>query len=60
MCLARLSSAGQSAFAAPQDSDNNVNARYTVETVILSGKGLDHQPAVGNHRQDQHQACSIS
>jgi hypothetical protein len=25
--------------AAPQDLDNNVNARYTVETVILSGKG---------------------
>ncbi|HUB80952.1 MAG TPA: BamA/TamA family outer membrane protein [Bryobacteraceae bacterium] len=25
--------------ASPQDSDNNVNARYTVETVILSGKG---------------------
>jgi hypothetical protein len=25
--------------AAPQDSDNNVNSRYTVETVILSGKG---------------------
>jgi hypothetical protein len=26
-------------FAAPQDSDSNVNARYTVETVIVSGKG---------------------
>lgn len=26
-------------YAAPQDSDSNVNSRYTVETVILSGKG---------------------
>jgi hypothetical protein len=26
-------------FAAPQDADSNVNAQYTVETVILSGKG---------------------
>jgi hypothetical protein len=26
-------------FAGPQDSDNNVNARYIVETVIVSGKG---------------------
>jgi len=25
--------------ASPQDSDNNVNSRYTVETVILSGRG---------------------
>jgi hypothetical protein len=30
---------GSLLFAAPQDSDPNVNARYTVETVILSGKG---------------------
>ena len=30
---------GSLLFAAPQDSDNNVNARYTVETVIVSGKG---------------------
>ena len=30
---------GSPLFAAPQDFDNNVNARYTVETVILSGKG---------------------
>jgi hypothetical protein len=30
---------GSLLFAAPQDSDTNVNARYTVETVILSGKG---------------------
>ncbi|HUI54864.1 MAG TPA: BamA/TamA family outer membrane protein [Bryobacteraceae bacterium] len=26
-------------FASPQDSESNVNARYTVETVIISGKG---------------------
>jgi hypothetical protein len=26
-------------FAGPQDGDRNVNARYTVETVIVSGKG---------------------
>ena len=26
-------------LAAPQDADVNVNARYTVESVILSGKG---------------------
>lgn len=26
-------------LAAPQDSDSNINSRYTVETVILSGKG---------------------
>ena len=26
-------------FAGPQDSDSNVNARYTVETVIVTGKG---------------------
>jgi hypothetical protein len=30
---------GSLLFAAPQDSDNNVNARYVVETVIVSGKG---------------------
>jgi len=30
---------GSLLFAAPQDSENNVNARYTVETVIVSGKG---------------------
>jgi hypothetical protein len=30
---------GSLLFAAPQDSDPNVNARYTVETVIVSGKG---------------------
>jgi len=30
---------GSLLFASPQDSDNNVNARYTVETVIVSGKG---------------------
>ena len=30
---------GSLLFAAPQDSDSNVNARYTVETVIVSGKG---------------------
>lgn len=30
---------GSLLFAAPQDSDNNVNMRYTVETVIVSGKG---------------------
>ncbi|MEI9977260.1 MAG: hypothetical protein WDO73_37540 [Ignavibacteriota bacterium] len=39
MCLAWLSSSGSLLFAAPQDSDTNVNARYTVETVIVSGKG---------------------
>ena len=39
MCLARLSTPGRPLFAAPQDFDTNVNARYTVETVILSGKG---------------------
>ena len=31
--------AGSLLIAAPQDSDVNVNSRYTVETVILSGKG---------------------
>jgi hypothetical protein len=31
--------AGSVLFAGPQDPDNNVNARYTVETVIVSGKG---------------------
>jgi hypothetical protein len=31
--------AGSLLFAAPQDADSNVNAQYTVETVILSGKG---------------------
>jgi hypothetical protein len=30
---------GSLLFAAPQDSDTNVNARYVVETVIVSGKG---------------------
>jgi hypothetical protein len=30
---------GSLLFAGPQDSDSNVNARYTVETVIVSGKG---------------------
>ena len=30
---------GSLLFAAPQDSDSNVNARYVVETVIVSGKG---------------------
>lgn len=30
---------GSLLFAAPQDSDSNVNARYIVETVIVSGKG---------------------
>jgi len=30
---------GSVLFASPQDTDGNVNARYTVETVILSGKG---------------------
>lgn len=30
---------GSLLFAAPQDSDNNVNARYIVETVIVSGQG---------------------
>jgi Omp85 superfamily domain len=31
--------AGSLLFAGPQDSDNNVNARYIVETVIVSGQG---------------------
>jgi hypothetical protein len=31
--------AGSLLFAGPQDADSNVNAQYTVETVILSGKG---------------------
>lgn len=30
---------GSLLFAGPQDSDANVNARYTVETVVVSGKG---------------------
>jgi len=30
---------GSLLLASPQDSDNNINSRYTVETVILSGKG---------------------
>jgi hypothetical protein len=30
---------GSLLFAAPQDPDTNVNARYVVETVIVSGKG---------------------
>jgi hypothetical protein len=30
---------GSLLFAGPQESENNVNARYTVETVIVSGKG---------------------
>ena len=30
---------GSLLFAGPQDSDSNVNARYTVETVVVSGKG---------------------
>jgi hypothetical protein len=30
---------GSLLFAGPQDSDNNVNARYVVETVIVSGQG---------------------
>ena len=35
-CLCFL---GSLLFAGPQDSDSNVNARYTVETVVVSGKG---------------------
>lgn len=31
--------AGSLLFAGPQDADSNVNAQYTVETVIVSGKG---------------------
>jgi hypothetical protein len=30
---------GSLLFAAPQDPDSNINARYTVETVVVSGKG---------------------
>ena len=38
-------------FAGTQDSDLNVNTRYTVETVIVLGKGLEDQP--GRSTSDQ-------
>ena len=49
---------GSLLFAGTQDSDLNVNKRYTVETVIVAGKGWTDQRRRSAERPAQLRACA--